>query len=291
MKYFSLFIIAFCFFSSCTTLNKTAIQRLEPISFEPVALQPTYDLYDFRVDIIRQKDSDAVDSTSFSTDTPYHPLGFALGNGLFFDLNENLSFDILALMGIERGTDISVLQSFKKSGLTWRKIDFAQNAWCSESQRLFKQHRCYDLEREGDEIKIFRKDKLRFSILNEPDSILLFNRRGKVRDQVVKIAEHTYLEGKRRRKDQFELKDTQVDLDNYLVTINETGDEIRIMRQRKRKNKLLYRMVRNENTIYVYNNSYRGYKIILNEGEMTVYNNQKKLYSVAVQAEASLTQK
>lgn len=134
--------------------------------------------------------------------------------------------------------------------------------------------------------KFFQKDKLRFSILNEPDSVLLFNRRGKVRDQVVKVDEHTFLEGRRKRKDQFELKDAQIDLDNYLVTVNETGDEIRILRKRKRKNRLLYSMIRDENTIYVYNKLFRGYKIILDEAEMTVYNNQRKLYTVTVQAEA-----
>lgn len=291
MKYIFTLLAALATLASCTTLNQADIQRLEPTAFEPLTLRPNYELYDFRMDIIRQQESQMVDSTMDTSDTPYHRLGFDLGNGLFFDLNENLSFDLLTLMEVDSHGELSVLQSFKKNGLTWKKLVVNSDNWCVEQQRLFKQKRCYDLERADNELKVFRKDRLRYSILNEPDTVQLFNRQGKVRDQLVRIDEHTFLEGTRRRRDEFALKDQLVNLDNYRVALTRSGREIQILRRRKRTDKLLYRIIRDANTIYVFNSLYRGYKVILGDEHLSVFSNRKKLYDIKLESEEVLSMK
>ena len=86
-------LVVFC--SACSTLNITEIKNLEKKDFDSMKLKPEIEPNDLRIDIIRQTHDNRVnDSTTETAYTPYHPLGFDLGNGLFYDLCGNLSLRI-----------------------------------------------------------------------------------------------------------------------------------------------------------------------------------------------------
>ena len=85
--------------SACTTLNPKEIQNLNRVAFAPLELAPSVEPTDLRLDVLRQ-----VRTTHDNSGTHYHPipndpLGFDLGNGLFYDLNENFSLRINQLLG------------------------------------------------------------------------------------------------------------------------------------------------------------------------------------------------
>ncbi len=77
--------------SSCATLSVREIKSLERVPFEPLRIEPTVEPNDLRVDVIRQTKQQMVGNTTQAVDVPNDPLGLDLGNGLFYDLNENFS--------------------------------------------------------------------------------------------------------------------------------------------------------------------------------------------------------
>ena len=97
----------------CATLDQTEIANRSVGYFEPLQLEPEFDLYHFRVDIIRQtEDKMESDSTTSTEAVNYHILGFALGNGLFYDLNGSLGFDVLKLLAVNTESDFELQKTY-----------------------------------------------------------------------------------------------------------------------------------------------------------------------------------
>ena len=108
MKKIGCFVI-FCiigFLSTCATLNKSTINSLHREKLIGPFLQPDFELYDLRIDLIRNTTTEEVnDSTETEKEMPYHRLGFNLGNGLYYDLNENLCLRLTDLFNIDDLSD------------------------------------------------------------------------------------------------------------------------------------------------------------------------------------------
>ena len=82
---------------------------MEKLPLEPLELTPGYDLFMIRMDLIRERESTGNAAAGPVTrDAPYHRLGFHLGNGLFFDLNENLCLLVPDLYGINVDEDFEI---------------------------------------------------------------------------------------------------------------------------------------------------------------------------------------
>ena len=61
--YLPILVLLFC---SCTTLNVSTINSLEKTQFESSVLQPDYDVYDMRIDVIRQTTEEKVDENTIN---------------------------------------------------------------------------------------------------------------------------------------------------------------------------------------------------------------------------------
>ena len=92
--------------SSCATLNISQIMNLEKTQFDSLCLIPDSEVNYLRIDLIRQTYEDVNDSTT--KDTPYHPIGFNLGNGLFYDLNENLCLRLDYILEFSSDTNFEI---------------------------------------------------------------------------------------------------------------------------------------------------------------------------------------
>lgn len=69
------------------------VEQMRCMAFEPLQLQHKEDLLQLRFDLIRQTTTERInDSLSEMQDVPCHRIGFYLGNGLYYDLDHNLSF-------------------------------------------------------------------------------------------------------------------------------------------------------------------------------------------------------
>ena len=100
------FAFIFLFFAANPTIDFPGFSD----KTEVLELQLSYELQHLRIDIIRQQDQSMVDDVPSYTDRPYHPVGFDLGFGLFFDLNRNLSLRIDQLMELSSSPQYKIQQ-------------------------------------------------------------------------------------------------------------------------------------------------------------------------------------
>ena len=109
------FVLLFPLFCiSCATLNVDEIRDLHRTEFNPVELKPGYEINNLRIDLIRRNYTENVnDSVTETKDSPYHPFGFDLGNGLFYDMNENLCLKLDYLLGYSADKDFEIHESYR----------------------------------------------------------------------------------------------------------------------------------------------------------------------------------
>jgi hypothetical protein len=115
----SIFLILSAFFlQGCAGLLFTAnlgappeeIDLEEQVSHEPSFLLANHEVYDLRIDLMRaQRRSD--DEGHTLEEVPYNPIGLSLGNGLFLDVNNNLSFSVLELLDLNPEEDFRIIQT------------------------------------------------------------------------------------------------------------------------------------------------------------------------------------
>jgi len=109
MKNFALFLSLFLM-TGYTRINDSSSENTQKIDFEDLVLIPDYELYNIRIDIIRQTEINP--STNETKNKPYYPIGFYLGNGIFVDLNDNVSFLVPKLLHIKNSENFTLEQRF-----------------------------------------------------------------------------------------------------------------------------------------------------------------------------------
>lgn len=127
MKRYSIIFFIIILLAGCATHNVTYIpEESDQISLEPLQVEIDYEAYLLRIDLIRQTTKEEYTTTDWqgntvtqkeTVDVPYHYLGVDLGNGLFLDSHNNLSFNILKLLGIDREDDFKIT----RGGIVWEK--------------------------------------------------------------------------------------------------------------------------------------------------------------------------
>ncbi|MEQ8532406.1 MAG: hypothetical protein RIB86_11165, partial [Imperialibacter sp.] len=107
MKNTLLWPLIICLFG-CTGPRIIPVDSASRILSEPVVIRPAFDRYSLRADLIRQKTYSYINDQYHEQPVSYHPLGFELGNGLFFDLNKNLSLDLAYLLKLDKNRDFKL---------------------------------------------------------------------------------------------------------------------------------------------------------------------------------------
>jgi hypothetical protein len=133
-RYFFVFFIILLL-AGCATHKVAYIpEESDQISLEPLQVEIDYEVYLLRIDLIRQTTREEYTTTDWEGNTvtqkedvavPYHYLGVDLGNGLFLDSHNNLSFNILKLLGIDREDDFKIVRggiTYEKTGNIYRLI-------------------------------------------------------------------------------------------------------------------------------------------------------------------------
>jgi hypothetical protein len=99
-----LLLAAAFFMCSCATLNVSEIKSTEnKIAVNSLNLRMSLEVYDLRIDLQRETTTQTVGSangvaTTQTVNVPYHPLGVYLFDGVFLDINNNLSFNVIDLV-------------------------------------------------------------------------------------------------------------------------------------------------------------------------------------------------
>ncbi|MFW5760377.1 MAG: hypothetical protein ACOCXH_05305 [Cyclobacteriaceae bacterium] len=275
MKYilFSLLILFIC---GCTTLNKNLIKNTERLDFQPLVLIPDYDICDIRIDIIRQTSEKQVNNSTTETEEyPYHPNGFYLGNGLFFDLNDNLSLLVPKLLDISCDKNFKIKHSHQgsifKSATTYEKID----------SLLVIRNR--GLINTNTKKKIINNDSIvfvkaglfsKYRIIKADSSITY--QTGLLNTTIYKNKNgyfHKTLFGKK----EYRLTDNEILIGKRYILRNH-GDTIEILAKGLFNNEYLkYRIIKSDNKKYVYDRNYRGLEIHVTKNEIDVIKNRRNI--------------
>jgi hypothetical protein len=275
---FSLLILLI---SGCATLNESVIKNAERSDFQPLVLSPDYDLSGIRIDLIRQTNEEEVnDSTTETEAIPYHPVGFYLGNGLFIDLNDNISLLVPELLDVSFDENFKIEQSYPdiilRSTTTYEKTD---------SLFVIKQNGLITTKTKKTIINkdsiVFVKEGLfsKYRITKSDGSITY--RSGFINTTVHKDKNGFFYKNLFGRKE-YRLKDNEISIGKRYI-IKNYGDIIEILTQGLFNNEYLqYRIIKSDNRIYVYDKNYRGLEIIIAEDEIDVIENTRNInrYSI-----------
>lgn len=277
-------IITYCLFtvliSSCATLNISEINNLEKTKFESMSLVPDMEVNNLRIDLIRQTyEANINDSTKETKETPYHPIGFNLGNGLFYDLNENLCLRLDYILGFSSNSNFEIQKinrPEKNKGITTYK--FINDSLLVQYPPRKKTHYDYHRVSRNDSTLFMYKKRLLYAIV-ETDSSLIYTGKRRKLDAIYKTDDNNYYLNKKRWKENYQIKDNDIFLENdYVVSLTNNDSRIEVKRNRRTRNdRVLYTIEKNNERIYVYNKDYSGLLIVIEENSVLVYRNNDLL--------------
>ena len=271
--------IILLFLNSCATLNISEIKNLERIKFDSLELSPGRETNNFRIDLIRQNRLEIVDdSTTNIRDTPYHPLGFDLGNGLFYDLNENFCLRVDYLLGFSSDYNFEITKVNRPEKNKGIIVFTFNNGSLTVTYPPGKKVN-YNYHRVGtkDSVSFMNKNRLKYAIVENDTSLIYCGKRRKW-DTIHKIDENQYYKNTRRRKENYQIKENAIILKtDYLVSLTNNNTTIEIKKQGKMENRILYSIEKSKNKIFIYNEKYFGKKIYRDENSITIYQNKAQL--------------
>lgn len=261
---------------SCATLNVTEFRSTESTQFEPLKLEPALEANELRVDLIRQSESVQVnDSTSENSDTPYHPLGFDLGNGIFFDLNGNLSFQLDELLGVSDRDCWSVMETNRRNQRRPNRIYSFCNGYLTVRYPPGRRQRELNHQTtEGMITSVMFRNRLKYAVdFNGPD--IVYRGRRRILETLHKAEEGQYYRKYGLWRDNYRLNGDRLLLDrDYIIERTNDNRTIRIIRPGWR-GRTLYTIEKKTNQIYIYDRIFRGIRIDLSHDGISVYHNQR----------------
>ena len=141
------------------------------------SFEPAFDIYEQRIDVIRQQESYSMDDQCVTEDVPYHPVGIDLGNGLFFDLNCNLSLLINKLPWVEDENEFSVEKLNRFTEGLRSAFNATDDQICRERQGIFANASCKSIQRTSDQVLVKRGNRTLVD-LHVGDDVVISNRHG-----------------------------------------------------------------------------------------------------------------
>lgn len=280
MKKILSLLLPLVFFAGCAPFlspPKVDITQLERTTFADLVLEPAHDLYDYRYDVIRQTE-EVGDSCTTTEDVPYHRLGMRLGNGLFYDLNGNLTVDLFTLLSLpERGNFAVVRTNLRRPKLA-RNIRVANGSYCEEFFPAFsskKRWDCREYDHHTNRITVNRNNRFCFTIEEDMEGIRQLNRRGRVVDQIVEIETGVYTDRLRRKTDDFVQLENEILAKNYRIALNERKDEILIYQQRFLRERLVKRIIKTKDRLYILDKNDWGREIQVMDNQLIIKPNRR----------------
>lgn len=277
-----LIILILLTFGCSVTSNISEIKELSKTRFDSLSIQPDVELHDLRIDIIRQTTQERVnDSTTLNKVVPYNFLGFNLGNGLFYDLNNNLSLRIDYLLNIDTKNDFEIQKTYSKS--KWnRNYKSQQGKFSIGNSNKKKMYELLQVDKYKDSLSISYRNKHRYSIVTSDSLTKLISKKA-VLDRIQKKDKNFYYQKYKKRVDEYKLLDKAIILnDRYKITQNENGDIIQIYSIGQKRDFLLYCIIQDDKNTFIYNNKFYGLKIIKDSNKFTLYYNDKIGYEYKI---------
>jgi len=256
--------------SSCATLNIADIKQLDRTAFEPLDLRPDFETNDLRIDIIRSTISD----TTARNDLPYHPLGFDLGNGLFYDLNENLTLRIDYLLGIADSNCYSINRFDNKNK---KRPDYT---FCFCHDTLTMSHRPFHLNRyvyhkikDGSTISVMHRNHFQYAI-RFTNNTMEYGGKKRAWKTIRMINDNEYHIDKGGRET-YEMKEGKLYLDDdYIIELTNQNQTIQILSNGLIWDHILYTIEKDKDKMYLYDRQFHGQCIAFSKDGIIVYHDK-----------------
>ncbi len=271
--YTCLALILLIMSSSCATLNVADIRNLDRTEFEPLTLKPDAEIHEMRLDLIRQTYEHTVnDSTRETLDSPYHPLGFNLGNGMFYDLNENLCLRLDYLLGFSDQDCIDIKRIDRKN----RKRPDCIYSFCDNTLThtfppgRIKQYQ-YHWVTDSGTTSVKRRNRILYEIQDDGSSVIYGKKRRKY-DTIRQIDEHQYYLNHNKKRENYRLEGNRVYLeDDYIIELTDQNRKIEIKRRGLFRDRTWLTLEKGRDMLYIYGRNYSGRKIEFSENGIAVY--------------------
>jgi len=280
MRQIAIYTVMIILMSSCATLNISEIKNLEKMKFDSLTLSPDWEANNLRIDLIRQTYEEGVtDSTKETKETPYHPIGFDLGNGLFYDLNENLCLRLDYILGFSESDYFEVKEITrpkKKNGyIIYRFINDSLLIQYPPGQMFHYRYHRVDCP---DSVAFMYKKRLKYEII-KTDSSLIYSGKKRKWDVIKKIDGNNYYLNKKKWKEDYKLKNNDVFLENdYVVSLTDNNSRIEIKSHHKnRKDRVLYTIEKDSDKLFIYNKNYSGLLIKKEGNNILIYRDKTLL--------------
>ncbi|NET34777.1 MAG: hypothetical protein F6K19_22585 [Cyanothece sp. SIO1E1] len=240
MKKGLLLIFSLLFLAFYSPFDAESPSKSKAATFQQLELNVAYELEELRVDVIRKESTSSdPDGNSTTEDVPYHPLGFDLGNGLFYDLNGNLALRLKHLFDLDGQEEFSLKRIERvqqNRGIELRKV--SERAICREWRGFLGNDRsqCLDVYDQDGLVQVSRNGRFCYQIVEEEGEVKYSrNRNGRRWTRLVAEDEQTFVEQIRdRRRDIYTQDNGEIRLGrDILLQVADTGKKIEIYRIRR----------------------------------------------------------
>ncbi len=278
-------IFLFIALTSCTPRITKEINALQHECFDPLILEPSCEVHGMRIDIIRNTEEVKVnDSTTKTEDVDYHPMGFDLGNGIFYDRNHNLTLRIDYLTNTDPQKDFTIIRSGYPHKKRHKKAFHFHNDTMSYQYKTSKAEKNqYVINNYPDSLVKSSKNLLseyvfRYAITQDNGS---WNYRGKRRiyDRIIQDGDGDYHVNRFIKKGRYTLQgDTIILARNYVVALSNDKKRITIFSHRRNGNHhLLYTIEKSNDKVIIYNKRQYGKTVQMNNNRVSLISNKREV--------------
>ncbi|MGL1890896.1 MAG: hypothetical protein OCD02_04680 [Spirochaetaceae bacterium] len=274
---------------SCATLDQNYINDdNNKVEVDNLDLQMGYDIYNFKVDLIRNTttevstSTDAQGNTSTSTsqvDVPYHYLGVRFGNGIYYDYNRNLSVDLIKFYNIDEN---SFNIKTKSKGFFTPTIVYTktEESFEHEVKSLFfggKLKANYDKNKVVIEGAFFRPETtitiLDDKIMCDPKGVFGFLSKAEITSNSSNTVEFP---GFWNDAVFTQTDENTISLGKYFF-VRKVGKEVEFEYNGLFNSTTTYNFMKTENGFIFYNEFYYGVKVEKNKNKISIYSNDTKM--------------
>ena len=262
---------------SCATLDITGLQQGEKEAFEPLILKPSLEATGLRIDLIREQESYRVnDSIEEMRDSPYHPLGFDLGNGLFYDLDGNLSLRLEDLLGVRGNPCYSISHTRRKRQLWADQVfTFCQGELTVAYPPGKRERHVLRLEFDGNSTRVMHRIRLDYAVDFNDQTIVYRGKRRKW-DTLHKRDENHYYRAKFLWRENYLLEGGHLDLNRkYLIELINQDRTLRVLRPGLFGYRTLTTIEKSGDNLYLFERGgFRGKRIVMTGNGLHIYQNR-----------------
>ena len=271
----AILLVVFC--SACSTLNINEIKNLEKRGFDSLKLKHEIEPNDLRIDIIRQTHDNRVnDSTTVTEYTSYHPLGFDLGNGLFYDISGNLSIRIDYLLNYSCEHDFVIERidnPERKKSIT--KYTFHNDSLMISFPPKEKMHFLYHSTKLGDSLSVMNKKRLEYAIVKR-DSSVVYRGERRVWNTIFQCDHDICYLDKKREVNKFQKIGKEIHLEGfYFIVESEDGKTLEFKSHGRKHDTTIFTFIKGDKEWFIYDSKYFGRKFEFKDNDFLVYLNNR----------------